>query len=78
LAEKGIKKVEFVAQSTSAIMHSYTIQPIISADGRLSPLLIVLKESSGTLNSRVQETMFTANNIFIMASKSDKLTSNHF
>jgi len=39
---------------------------------------ILLKEPSGTLGSRVQETMFTANNIFIIASKSGKLTSNHF
>jgi len=49
LAEKSVKKVESVAQSTSAITHSYTIQPIISANGRLlSPLLIVLKEPSET------------------------------
>jgi len=56
-------------------MHNYTIQPIISADYYL---LIVLKEPSETLKPRVQETMFIANNIFIMASKSGKLTSNHF
>jgi len=30
LAEKGVKKVESVAQSTSVITHSYTIQSIIS------------------------------------------------
>jgi len=56
LAEKGVKKVESVAQSTSAITlyDSYTIQPIISVDGRLlSPLLIVLTGLSGTLGSRV-------------------------
>jgi len=65
LAEKDVKKVEFVAQSTSAITHSYTIQFIISADGRLlSPLLIVLKEPSGTLGLRVQETMFTCEQYF--------------
>jgi len=38
----------------------------------------VLKEPSETLGPRVQETMFTANNIFIMVSKSGKLTSNNF
>jgi len=38
----------------------------------------MLKEPSGTLGPRVQKTMFTTNNIFIMASKSGKLTSNHF
>ena len=49
LAEKGVKEVESVAQSISAIMHNYTIQPVISANGRLlSSLFIVLKEPSGT------------------------------
>ena len=38
----------------------------------------MLKEPSGTLDPKVQETMFTANYILIMASKSGKLTSNHF
>jgi len=38
----------------------------------------VLKQPSETLGPKVQETMFTANNIFIMTSKSGKLTSNHF
>ncbi|KAG5328173.1 SETMR methyltransferase, partial [Acromyrmex charruanus] len=74
---KKVKKVESVAQSISAITHSYTIQPVISTDGRLlSSLLIVLKEPSRTLGPKVQETMFITNNIFM--SKSDKLTSNHF
>jgi len=72
LAEKDVKKIEvLLAQSISAIMHSYTIQPIILIDNRLlSPLFIVLKEFSGTLGSTVQEIMFIANNIFIMALKS--------
>jgi len=56
LAEKDVKKVKSVAQSTSIITHSYTIQPIISAGRLLSPLLIVLKESSETLG-RVQKTI---------------------
>jgi len=38
----------------------------------------VLKGPNRTLGLRVQKTMFTANNIFIMALKSGKLTSNHF
>jgi len=78
LAEKGVKKVKSVAQSISAITH--TIQSIISTDSRLlSPFIIVLKELNETLGSRIQETMFIANSIFYyMASKSGKLTSNHF
>ncbi|XP_029162654.1 uncharacterized protein LOC114934181 [Nylanderia fulva] len=76
LSPIGIKKVERIVQSISATTHSYTIQPIVSADGRLlSPLFIVLKEPTGTF---VKETMFKDNNIFVMASKSGKLTSHHF
>ncbi|XP_036138898.1 uncharacterized protein LOC118644430 [Monomorium pharaonis] len=78
LAPKFIKNVESIVQSTSATTHSYTIQPTISADGRLlSPLFIVLKEITGTFSPRVQETLFNASNIFVTASKSGKLTSNH-
>ncbi|XP_071577242.1 uncharacterized protein [Temnothorax nylanderi] len=78
LSHKGVKKVESVVQSISATTHSYTIQPTISADGRLlSPLFITLKEVTGTFGPRVQETLFNAPNIFITASKSGKLTSNH-
>ena len=77
LARKGSKKVESVVQS--ATTHSYTIQPTISADGRLlSPLFIVLKEDSGTFGPRVQETMFTVSNIFVTALETGKLTAHHF
>lgn len=79
LALRGTKTVESTIQSKSATTHSYTIQPLISADGKLlSPLSIVLKESSGGFGPRVQETMFKPQNVYLMASKSGKLTSEHF
>jgi len=69
LAYKGTKRIESVVQSKTAITHSYTIQPTVSADGiLLSPLFIVLKEVSGTFGPRVQETMFMAPNIFVRKS----------
>jgi len=74
-----VKTVEAIVQSVSSTTHSYTIMPIISASGRLlSPLYIVLKESTGTFGPRVQETLFRPVNIYIQASKSGKLTSEHF
>jgi len=43
LAYKGTKRIESVVQFKTAITHSYTIQPTVSADGMLlSPLFIVL------------------------------------
>jgi len=67
LAKKSVKKVECSTINICDYAQLYNTT-VISADGRLlSPLLIVLKEPSGTLGPRVQETMFTANNIFIMS-----------
>ncbi|XP_011684673.1 PREDICTED: uncharacterized protein LOC105448012 [Wasmannia auropunctata] len=78
LANIGLKKVEALVQSISTT-HGYSIMPIISADGRLlSPLYIVLKESTGTFGPRVLETLFRPVNIYIEASISGKLTSEHF
>ena len=79
LAKLGLKTVEATIQSVSSTTHSYTIMPIISASGRLlSPLYIVLKESTGTLGLIVQRTLFPPVNIYIGVSKSGKLTSEHF
>lgn len=45
LARRGCKKIETVVQSVASTTHSYTIQPTISASGKLhSPLLLILKE----------------------------------
>ncbi|KYN12147.1 hypothetical protein ALC57_15691 [Trachymyrmex cornetzi] len=76
LVLKGSLKVECLAQSLNSLTHSYTIQPIISASGELkSPLLIVLQESNGKFDPVVEKTLYKANNIVALASKSGKLTS---
>jgi hypothetical protein len=72
---KGTKQVEGVVQSVSATTHLYTIQPTISKSGKLlSPLFIVLQEPTGSFGPRVQQTLFSAPNIYVTASKSGKLT----
>ena len=49
LATKGEKKIERAVQSVPSTTHSYTVQPIVSAGGKiLSPLLLVLKEPKQT------------------------------
>ena len=76
LANQGSKEIECVVQSISSTTHSYTIQPTISADGKLlSPLYLVLKEIGGDFGSRVEKTLFKPTNVFVSASKSGKLTS---
>ena len=74
LNTRGIKKVEAAAQSKYSMTHSYTIQPVISADGRLlSPMPIILQEPTGEFGPRVRQTMFTPDNLYIQATKSGKL-----
>ena len=76
LAVEGEKQVQCLVQSVSSTTHRYTIQPIISADGRLlSPLFIVLKEPSGGFGPVVEKNLFRPSNIHLQASKSGKLTS---
>ena len=78
-AIEGTRQVECVVQSIYSTTHSYTIQPTISADGKLlSPLYLVLKESSGKFGPIVQETIFQPINVFVAASKSGKLTPGKF
>ncbi|XP_046143462.1 uncharacterized protein LOC123988246 [Osmia bicornis bicornis] len=79
LAVKSQKKVECVVQSVPSTTHSYTIQPTITADGRLlSPLFMVLQEANGQFGPIVQKTLFKPTNVYVTASKSGKLTSAHF
>ena len=79
LAIEGKRQVKCVVQSISPTTHRYTIQPTISADGKLlSPLYLVLKEPSGKFGPIVQETIFQPINVFVAASKSGKLTFDKF
>lgn len=76
LAIKGTLKVECLAQSLNSLTHSYTIQPFISADGKLhSPLLIVLQETNGQFGPLVTKNIYKAKNISVYPSNSGKLTS---
>ena len=76
LACEGQKKVECVVQSVSSTTHSYTIQPIVTANGRLlSPLFIVLKEKDGQFGSTVEKTLFRPTNVYVKVSKSGEVTS---
>ncbi|KAK3908570.1 Pogo transposable element with KRAB domain [Frankliniella fusca] len=75
---KGVKKVEIIAQSKSALTHSYTIMPTVTASGKLlEPLYMVLREDSGTFGPRISETMFRPPNVFLSASKSGKMGVKH-
>lgn len=77
LSFKGQKKIETLIQSTNSMTHSYTIQPIISANGSLlSPLLIILQEKDGKFGPRVELNLFRPDNVLVLASNSGKMTTN--
>lgn len=79
LALEGEKNVECLVQSVSSTTHSYTIQPTVSADGRLlSPLFLVLKEPSGTFGPIVTANLFRPANVYVTSSKSGKLSTGTF
>jgi Tc5 transposase C-terminal domain/DDE superfamily endonuclease len=72
---QGVRAVEAVVQSKSAMTHSYTIQPVISASGKLlSPLFLVLKEPTGSFGPRIMRSMFMAVNVHVTSSRSGKVT----
>ena len=76
LAVEGEKEIKCLVQSVSSTTHSYTIQPTISTDGRLlSPLFLVLKEPTGKFGPVVEANLFRHENVYVAASKSEKLTS---
>lgn len=67
--------METLIQLKSAMSHSYTIQPTVSAYGNLlSPLFIILKEINGTLKPHVQQTIFRVPIEIVAASASGKST----
>lgn len=72
LAATGCRTVECVVQSVSATTHSYTILPMISADGLLgSKLYVVLQEPHGQFP---QQGHFTASNLVVDCHTSHMMT----
>ncbi|KAF4528717.1 hypothetical protein B566_EDAN016281 [Ephemera danica] len=76
LAECGDTEVHGLVQSESALTHSYTIMPIMSATGVLLPkMLLVLQEVGGEFGKNVKAHMITPPNLHIIASKSGKMST---
>ena len=76
LTFEGEKQVQCLVQLVTSATHSFTIQPLISGDGRLlSPLFLVLKERTGEIGPRIGTNLFRPENVYIEVSKSGKLTS---
>lgn len=76
LAIEGEKQVQCLVQSVSSTTHSYTVQPTVSATGKLlTPLFLVLKEQTGDFGPVVTQKLFRPTNVRVASSKSGKLNS---
>lgn len=83
LAKKGDKIIDVFLGDFNKVTHSYTAQYAITASGKLLPkVFLCMQEPKGIFGPRVSVTIeeLTKNygNIFVTASKSGKLTKNHF
>lgn len=71
----GEKHINKAVGSVAATTHSLTIQPVISKAGDLlSPLFVCLQEKGGVFGPHVKSTLHPADNLYVVASKSGKLT----
>lgn len=75
----GEKQSEGMVNSINPTTHSYTIQPVISMEGKLlSPLFVCLKESKVTFGPRVANDLPEFYNTEVVCSKSGKLDKHLF
>ena len=59
LHTSGVKKVEAVVQRMNATTHSFTVQPILNAQGEfLKPMPLVLLEPKGTFGPHVKKKIY--------------------
>ncbi|XP_055348757.1 uncharacterized protein LOC129595702 [Paramacrobiotus metropolitanus] len=74
----GVRKVVSLVESEVSTSSSYTIMPILSAEGILHPLMyICLKERSGRFGPQVSQSMFRPKNLYIDCSNSGKMEKSH-
>jgi len=83
LAEKGQKMIDVFLGDFNKVTHGYTAQYAITASGKLLPkMFLYMQEPKGVFGPRVSVTVeeLTKNygNVFVTASKSGKLTKDHF
>lgn len=82
LSFEGERDTIVGVDQASKVSHTYTIQPIVSRDGRaIGKLLICLQEPGGTFGPRVSQEVENMEvkyrNIAVMASSSGKMTIEH-
>jgi hypothetical protein len=75
LYEVGEKHSSVLMASSSALTHSYTVQPMISLSGDIVvSLLICLQETEGKFGPIVEKGLFRPSNVIVTCTASGKLT----
>ncbi|GAU98408.1 hypothetical protein RvY_09560 [Ramazzottius varieornatus] len=76
LETAGVKHMEAITQSENPMTHSYTVMMAVSPGRRkfLPVLFLTLKEEKGVFGRIVSRTMFEADNLYVTASTSGKMT----
>ncbi|CAF1299200.1 unnamed protein product [Rotaria sordida] len=73
LSFTGERTTEVAAKKKYNITHSYTVQPVTSANGHLlDKFLLILQEKENTFGTRVQQNLIIPPNVVVRASKSGK------
>ncbi|CAF3197530.1 unnamed protein product [Rotaria sp. Silwood2] len=73
LSYTGERTTEVAVKKKNNTTHSYTVQPVTSADGRLlDKFLLILQEKDDQFGKRVQKDLVVSPNVVIQASKSGR------
>ncbi|CAF3744720.1 unnamed protein product [Rotaria sordida] len=73
LSFTGERTTEVVVKRKNNLTHSYTVQPITSADGQLlDKFFRILQEKENEFGTRVQRDLIVSPNVVVRASKSGK------
>ena len=71
----GVRHVEALVQFRNASTHSCTYFPMVSAAGMLQEnFLLIMQEASGTFGPRVEKSVLRPPNVYVVASRSGKMT----
>jgi len=73
LSFTGERTTEVAVKKKNNVTHSYTMQPITSADGQLlEKFLLILQETENEFGKRVEKDLIVPPNVVVRASKSGK------
>jgi hypothetical protein len=76
LAPIGEKIVVRVVQSAASLTHSYTVMPLVFADGSMGDFLFVVLQEPGGKFPKTKR-IFSASNLVVCAGTSHIMTKNH-